>query len=197
MTLNEVWNFTYDEYIDYLLNKYGPAQFDYFCTPECKSKNPRISRTKEGLECHHIDEKKALLLSYPNVAKLYPYEYQKANRLCYADRIEHLLLHHKIVLAGEGGGTYGCGSKFIIGSINSMFQVVPTNWELNMYNKVKDYFEVYIEILRRIAWDYTLHNCPLKIINRTLFAHNNPSIVPTVVKEAFDNHSSKKNYEFE
>ena len=54
---------TYDELVDYLLKKYGPAQYDYFCNESCKSKNSKVSRTNEGLYCHHIDENKAISLA--------------------------------------------------------------------------------------------------------------------------------------
>ena len=48
----------YDEFVSYLLKKYGPAKYDYFTNATCKTKSKRISRTKEGLFCHHIDEDK-------------------------------------------------------------------------------------------------------------------------------------------
>lgn len=76
---------TYDELVDYLLKKYGPAQYDYFCNESCKSKNSKVSRTNEGLYCHHIDENKAILLSNDKFAVNNPFEYQKANRLVYCN----------------------------------------------------------------------------------------------------------------
>ena len=86
---------TYDELVDYLLKKYGPAQYDYFCNESCKSKNSKVSRTNEGLYCHHIDENKAILLSNDKFAVNNPFEYQKANRLVYCNVLEHLILHIK------------------------------------------------------------------------------------------------------
>lgn len=88
---------TYDELVDYLLKKYGSAQYDYFCNESCKSKNPKVSRTNEGLFCHHIDENKAILLCNDKFAVSNPFEYQKANRLVYCNVLEHLILHIKIV----------------------------------------------------------------------------------------------------
>lgn len=70
---------TYNELIDYLLKKYGPSKYDYFCNESCKSKNHKISRTNEGLYCHHIDEDKAILLSNDKFAAMNPWEYQKAD----------------------------------------------------------------------------------------------------------------------
>ena len=34
---------TYSELVEYLLKKYGPAKYDYFCTESCKSKMTLIS----------------------------------------------------------------------------------------------------------------------------------------------------------
>ena len=65
---------TYDELVDYLLKKYGSAQYDYFCNESCKSKNSKVSRTNEGLYCHHIDENKAILLSNDKFAVNNPFE---------------------------------------------------------------------------------------------------------------------------
>ena len=46
----------YDDLVAYLLGKYGKAQYDYFLTDKCVSKNRKVTRTSEGLLCHHIDE---------------------------------------------------------------------------------------------------------------------------------------------
>lgn len=83
----------YDEFVSYLLKKYGPAKYDYFTNATCKTKSKRISRTKEGLFCHHIDEDKGYMLSRTGCALEQPFEYQKAERLVYCNYIEHLLLH--------------------------------------------------------------------------------------------------------
>lgn len=100
MDRNEILNemkMTYKELVAYLLNKYGSAKYDYFRTESCKSKNPKNSRGKEGLDCHHIDEDKAILLANPRHALKNPFAYQKADRLVYCNHLEHFLLHVKIV----------------------------------------------------------------------------------------------------
>ena len=64
----EEMEMNYDEFVSYLLKKYGPAKYDYFTNATCKTKSKRISRTKEGLFCHHIDEDKGYMLSHTGCA---------------------------------------------------------------------------------------------------------------------------------
>lgn len=87
---------SYDQLTQFLLKKYGAAEYDYFCKSNCKTKDKRVSRTKEGLICHHICEKYALYLSDNVSASKKPFEYQKAENLCYCNYLEHFLLHIKI-----------------------------------------------------------------------------------------------------
>ena len=78
----------YKSAISFLWNKYGKVQYDYFC-----NENKKIQRSCEGLFLHHIDEDKYINLSQREVAKIYPYEAQKADRLVYCNYLEHLILH--------------------------------------------------------------------------------------------------------
>ena len=89
---------TYDELQQYLIEKYGGAVCAYFATPECKSKSKKISRTGEGLYCHHMDEDKGGNLSDPVGAINQPFEWQKKERLVYCNVLEHLILHIKIAV---------------------------------------------------------------------------------------------------
>lgn len=89
---------TYEELQEYLLKKYGAATCDYFATPECRSRSKKISRTKEGLYCHHMDEDKGSCLSEVSSAKRQPFEWQKKERLVYCNILEHLILHIKIAV---------------------------------------------------------------------------------------------------
>lgn len=86
----------YETLVGYLKAKYGVAQCDYFTNATCNTKSKRITRTKEGLFCHHIDEDKGCNLGDSNFAREQPYEYQKAERLVYCNYLEHLLLHIRI-----------------------------------------------------------------------------------------------------
>ena len=148
---------TYDELVDYLLKKYGPAQYDYFRNESCKSKNSKVSRTNEGLYCHHIDENKAILLSNDKFAINNPFEYQKANRLVYCNVLEHLILHIKIVeepknenanqmeIQGIGGAV--C---FICPQINDYFNgyEFKQQYLINIFSLIENNFNDYIDILK-------------------------------------------------
>ena len=148
---------TYDELVDYLLKKYGPAQYDYFRNESCKSKNSKVSRTNEGLYCHHIDENKAILLSNDKFAINNPFEYQKANRLVYCNVLEHLILHIKIVeepknenanqmeIQGIGGAV--C---FICPQINDYCNgyEFKQQYLINIFSLIENNFNDYIDILK-------------------------------------------------
>ena len=100
---SDLLNYTYKEIVEYLLQKYGPAKYTYFRTNTCKSKNPKVSRTKEGLFCHHIDENRAILLSEPEFAQKNPWAYQQSDRLVYCNYLEHLIIHAKIFEESKNG----------------------------------------------------------------------------------------------
>lgn len=150
MLLNKVWNMSYEEYVQVLLKKYGPATSDYFV-------NGRImaSRTKEGLECHHIDEDKVAGLSNRKAEKQYP-EYQKADRLVYCNRIEHLILHAKIAKMNTTEfGYFDGGPKLLITKLNDNYlkQSEKDDWNAIVSANIEEKFPLYIEVLKRIAAD--------------------------------------------
>lgn len=94
--LKEFEQKSYAEMVDYLLKKYGPAEADYFTDSVSWIKNRNISRTREGLYCHHIDEDVIPTLSDPEIARAHPFRHQKKDRLLYCNLLEHLLLHVRI-----------------------------------------------------------------------------------------------------
>ena len=55
-SLEEEVNMTHDEYVVYLLNKYGQPKCDYFTTEHSFVKNTKIERLDEGLHLHHLAE---------------------------------------------------------------------------------------------------------------------------------------------
>lgn len=148
---------TYSELIEYFLNKYGVAKYDYFCNESCKSKNAKVSRTNEGLYCHHIDEDKAIMLSNDKFAAMNPWKYQKAERLVYCNALEHLILHIKIVeepknvdankmeIQGIGGAI-----NFLCPQINDFYNgyEFKQQYLINIYSIIENNFEDYIDILK-------------------------------------------------
>lgn len=150
---------SYAELVDYLLKKYGPAKYDYFRNESCRSHNPKVSRASEGLECHHIDEDKAIMLNNSKYAINSPYEYQKADRLVYCNVLEHLILHVKIAEEPKPKGANLFEDPGIGGAVNF---ICPTlNDFYNGYNFTKeadkkklslvaDNFDDYIKVLRHL-----------------------------------------------
>ena len=139
---------SYEEYVNYLLKKYGKSEYDYFCDESCKSRNTKGIRTSEGLFQHHIDEDKAILLSTKECALVQPYEYQKASRLVYCNLLEHLLLHIKIVeekfsetnFVGMGG------AELIFRILNDTYtkNKISKNYDGQCYEVIKENYTDYL-----------------------------------------------------
>lgn len=151
---------TYYELQDYLLKKYGPAKYDYFTKPECKYKNKNVSRTKEGLYCHHMDEDEGGNLSNPPQAKLQCFEWQKKERLVYCNAIEHLILHMKInILRQKRTLTtpMDISSFFTTGGVFWITQTLDdmymndgpkADWMKPCYEKIKENYNDYISLMK-------------------------------------------------
>lgn len=161
----------YQDIVSALLKKYGSAKHNYFKDTACKIKNPLVTRTNEGLFCHHIDEDKAIMLCNDKFAVNNPFEYQKADRLVYCNLLEHLLLHVKIAenpspdaneneLPGIGGAI-----NFICRDLNDIYsgKKFSDEWRKNVADKVKDNFDDYIIILRYL-WNIVEKNPVYKAI---------------------------------
>lgn len=141
---------SYDEQVASLLDKYGHAKYDYFCTKSCKSKNQKVSRTGEGLFCHHIREDVADLLSSTHFAVKYPFEYQKAENLVYCNILEHLMLHVKIsVIRSKETKILMPGVFFISNQLNDMFKKNggAMHWQKNCFSVVKENYQEYLMLL--------------------------------------------------
>lgn len=127
---------SYASYCDYLINKYGVASDDYYSEVSynrfkegtIKSlQKKKISRTQEGLYCHHIDENKQILISRQNAIKQFdiPFEFQKKDRLVYCDLIEHGILHVLIAKESVEQGTIGNNDQFV--GINGYIDFIRPN----------------------------------------------------------------------
>lgn len=146
----------YNQAVDFLLKKYGCAQYNYFCNEKCASENSKASRSKEGLFLHHIDEDTYMNLSDRKCAKLYPFEAQLANRLVYCNYLEHLILHIKIFqkfLKNECPQPATTGLfLFMIPDINNFFAYGKFGKNFNTNEayrlSIENNFEEYICILK-------------------------------------------------
>lgn len=150
---------SYSELVKHLLKKYGPAPCDYFKDESCKYVDRRISRSNEGLQCHHIDEDKAIMLSDTRWATKNPFKYQKADRLVYCNVLEHLILHIKIMdqprkkdanpleAVGVGGAI-----NYIIPQTNDFYNgyEFKRDYLKKLYEPVADNFDEYIDILKEL-----------------------------------------------
>ena len=109
--LKEELDLDYLDLCKFLQYKYGTPKGNYFLTESCEFKNNSIERESEGLFLHHINENTHILLSKPDYAVEAPFEYQKAENLCYCNYLEHMILHMKIVkeyLTTENIEKYRC-----------------------------------------------------------------------------------------
>lgn len=155
---------TYDEMINYLYQKYGFVQDDYyressyerFMNGEIKSiTKGKFSRTDEGLYCHHVDEYRMLNISNKEFIKKFniPYEYQRKDRLVYCDLIEHAILH--VLIAKETDHKFGYPGyeAFIKPDLIMWYlenQIPESKWRRNCYKtaylKPEEVFEIIKEM---------------------------------------------------
>ena len=101
----------------------------------------------------------SIMLSNPDFASRNPFAYQKADRLCYCDILEHLILHIKIAeepknkdaneneLVGIGGA-----ASFICRQINDCYsgKNLTQYFMVRIREIIKDNFDDYIMILQRL-----------------------------------------------
>ena len=151
---------SYYDLCNYLIDKYGAAKFDYFPNPQCRAKRPKISRSSEGLYCHHIDEDKGGNLSSPASAQKQPFAWQKAVRLVYCNILEHMILHFKIAIMRQKTRIWEPhdislffstrGFLTICTELNSLYEgnTSLSGYRLACYESVKANYDDYILILR-------------------------------------------------
>lgn len=110
---NKIKDYTYEEYCEYLKNKYGKVPYKYGST---KNRKP-------GLFIHHIGEKEFPNLSSSEVIKNTGPKYQEPDMLCYCDYLEHLLLHIMIAEETFDNTFLGLGgaSGFLIPALTLFF----------------------------------------------------------------------------
>lgn len=153
----QISEMSYDTLVDLLLKKYGKAEYDYFSTEECKSKNRKVVRSSEGLICHHIDEDKAIMLSNDQIAQMYSFEYQKADRLVYCNILEHMVLHLRIMdeklKLDENDALYGIGGivNFVAKQLNDFYsgKIITQEYLNNEMKLVENDYDSYIMLLNK------------------------------------------------
>lgn len=186
---DRVKHFTYLEYCDYLQEKYGIGKADYMT--KSYSKNRKVTRTGEGLLAHHKMEDRMISLSIPEVAIDYPFEWQKAENIVYCDYLEHLFLHILICehpsASKEAFAAVGVGGvvNFIIPELNDFYSGWETNqpWRKKCHDRIKDDFDVYLQLVKRFAY------------NEKNAVGPNRSVIKTSFNERFGLWSKEKNKE--
>lgn len=184
---------SYQELVQFLLKKYGPAKYDYFVNERCISKNPKISRTSEGLFCHHIDEDKAIMLSTDKFAAQNPFRYQKADRLVYCNLLEHFLLHiliteeprAKNANENEAQGIGGA-VNFISKQLNDVYGGYPftQSWRIKVADAIRNDYGSYIVMLKRL-WEIIKNDPTYSVLipKEYLAMGFDGTIYPNILKE--------------
>ena len=156
---------TYQELVDYLISKYGPAKYNYFATEECKTKSKKVRRTSEGLFCHHVREDMGGELSDEYWARLQPFEWQLKENLVYCNFLEHLLLHIKIAVLrqkrkmekpDEISSFITTGGVFFIAEVvNDLYENhgSPQAWLQRCYEEISNNYNDYLLLLNLVT-DY-------------------------------------------
>lgn len=152
---NKIKDLTYIEYCDYLQKKYGIPKGPFFNSSW--NKNPKITRTNEGLITHHKFEDHACKLSTREFAMNSPYDWQLPKALVYCDYLEHLLLHVMIceqaLKNGLASGSIGIGGivAYLVPELNDFYSgwVTKQPWRAICLNKVAKDKDAYLTILKR------------------------------------------------
>ena len=174
----KVKNYNYLEYCDYLQKKYGIGLCDYM-RPSW-TKNLKISRTKEGLNAHHKYEDHAILLSKPEHAKKYPYEWQMKENIVYCNLLEHLFLHI-LICEGQPNNKSACEIlglggviTYIVPELNDVYSgwVSKQAWQINCHNVIINHKDVYLLLLKRFKKYYEKNS----FIIRELYKSDNVNL---------------------
>lgn len=174
----------YFDYMKQLQAKYGKPSESYFKVAKESGnyrKNPKISRTKEGLYVHHIAEYYLPILSLEMVAKIAPFSYQEPDMLAYCDLLEHLLAHIMIAEALKTDNLYEMidkagigGLEMIVAKLNDWYNGNPpseSSWEYYSWLSVKDRRSEFKGLLKRGQRALCAIDCPgsLKKLSQSRF----------------------------
>lgn len=178
--IERLLNLTYEQCVEHFLKKYGNVQGNYFLDELCTRKNSKITRGKEGLFVHHIDEDKAIMLSSPAWAQKNPFEWQKAERLVYCNLLEHLLLHIKIVefpnknqnireLCGVGGV-----ANFLVPELNDIYSGISYKqpWKQKVIENVLPLKNDYFKCMKKLVGLKNFNNRLYPLLTSFAFEFN-------------------------
>ena len=152
----KIKNMSYAKYCDYLQNKYGISSYNYMT--ERWEKNPKCSRTMEGLVAHHKYEDHAIRLSKKEYAMKHPFEWQLAKNIIFCDLLEHLFLHILICEEAIKSNTQHklLGIRgilcYMIPELNDVYGGWKSQkqWEINCHNQIINDKNVYLTLIKRM-----------------------------------------------
>lgn len=160
----------YDQYVEYLKNKYGAVPKHYFSRNGIPVKSNK--RITEGLFIHHIDEDKVMGLSaihndkfkrriveeytYDQLDKIYG-KFQQPDRLVYCNLLEHAKLHSLIKVnqawvPNEMHGKIGL-FKYLLPKLN---RIISDPWHDPQISKViniEEYWDFIKELTNQAELD--------------------------------------------
>ena len=122
----------------------------------------QVTRTKEGLYCHHLREDRGGNLSSPGAADSQPFEWQKKENLLYCNILEHLILHIKIAVlrdkrifkeaANIESFFTTHGINMICKDIVDFFELDGTKvaWKKRCFEEVRDNYDDFLDIINSI-----------------------------------------------
>ena len=173
----QVKNMSYDDYCNYLQNKYGkvPARYG----------SELNKRSEEGLFIHHMREDEVASLSNREIAKNSNPEYQEGYNLVYANYLEHLLLH--ILIGEETAGTKNLGLNgpfmFIVPALMGYF---------NNNNKNKVINEGYYKAIegQKEVFDLLFERYNKVVCNVDITLEHNQTLYPQVEKNLNENNKA-------
>ena len=141
MDFNELYKMSYKMACEYLINKYGQPDKNYFNLNWVKQ---RISRTSEGIYCHHILENEYLNLSEISFAKEAPFEVQNKENLLYCNAVEHFILH--LLIKKENPDMSHAGVVFTLCNCNALYDNKGGKelWKQNCFKSIKNLYNTYI-----------------------------------------------------
>lgn len=190
----KVEKYTYEEYCNYLQEKYGIGLCNYMT--ENWVKNKKVTRTSEGLYVHHKFEDHAIALSHKANAIENPYEWQMAENLVYCDLLEHLFLHILIVEKDteEPSESRGLGSSgifiFLVPELNDLYSgwVTKELWRKRCHEKIINDKDVYLKLLKRIKKIYKNFASKKYDGNKELVKEYNEDIVERLSRSLNSSH---------